>query len=88
MDETRKTFALQVQQTTARCPVGEQVGNQNLTAGKIPVLSCEGACIRGEIAELQPTWSRRRNPTAARATESCSPYPIRRWQHGSDRRQR
>ncbi len=34
------------------CPIGEKVGSRNLDEGKIPVLSCEGACIRGEIARL------------------------------------
>ncbi len=28
------------------------MGRRNLAEGKIPVLSCEGGCIRGEIARL------------------------------------
>ena len=38
--------------TRAVCPIGEATGKQNIAAAKIPVLSCEGACIRGEIARL------------------------------------
>lgn len=34
------------------CPVGEATGKNNIAESKIPVLSCEGACIRGEIARL------------------------------------
>ncbi|NIR01084.1 MAG: hypothetical protein GTN78_12935 [Gemmatimonadales bacterium] len=32
--------------------MGETVGERNIAEGKIPVLSCEGACIRGEIARM------------------------------------
>lgn len=47
-----KTFELTVTETAARCPIGEVVGQRNAQDGAIPVLSCEGACIRGEIARL------------------------------------
>ena len=36
--------------TDNQCPIGETVGQDNIAKAKIPVLSCEGACIRGEIA--------------------------------------
>ena len=52
MSETKDSFVLEVQSTKARCPVGERVAGEALRQGKIPVLSCEGACIRGEIARL------------------------------------
>lgn len=45
-------FNLEISKTDNTCPVGETVGSKNLKEGKIPVLSCEGACIRGEIARL------------------------------------
>jgi len=38
--------------TNAVCPIGEATGKKNIRESKIPVLSCEGACIRGEIARL------------------------------------
>ncbi len=50
MSEAKDSFVLEVQSTKARCPVGERVGGDNLAERRIPVLSCEGACIRGEIA--------------------------------------
>lgn len=50
--EKPDTYTLQVTKTERTCPVGEKVGTGNLREGKIPVLSCEGACIRGEIARL------------------------------------
>jgi uncharacterized metal-binding protein len=48
-DETRD-IDLKVAKTTGRCPIGETIGKRNMEQSKIPVLSCEGACIRGEIA--------------------------------------
>ena len=36
--------------TDNQCPIGETVGHDNIARATIPVLSCEGACIRGEIA--------------------------------------
>ena len=44
------TETIHVTGTEYTCPVGESVGAQNKNSGVTPVLSCEGACIRGEIA--------------------------------------
>jgi uncharacterized metal-binding protein len=52
MTRPNEGFSLQVEATASRCPIGEKVGNQNQAEGRIPVLSCEGGCIRGEIARL------------------------------------
>jgi uncharacterized metal-binding protein len=46
------SFTIEVEETNRSCPTGETVGKRNLTKGKIPVLACEGGCIRGEIARL------------------------------------
>lgn len=43
---------LTVTQTKGKCPIGEKTGEACLANNSIPVLSCEGACIRGEIARL------------------------------------
>ncbi len=47
-----KNYTLTVTGTKTVCPVGETAGKQCIEAGRIPVISCEGACIRGEIARL------------------------------------
>jgi len=47
--------AVQLNMTNAFCPIGEITGKKNIRESKIPVLSCEGACIRGEIARLAAT---------------------------------
>ena len=44
--------AVPLNTTKAVCPIGEITGKRNISESKIPVLSCEGACIRGEIARL------------------------------------
>lgn len=43
-------LSLAVSVTANQCPIGETVGHDNIARATIPVLSCEGACIRGEIA--------------------------------------
>jgi len=52
MSGSNEGLILEVSKTGKTCPTGEIVGARNLAEGKIPVLSCEGACIRGEIARL------------------------------------
>ncbi len=52
MNEANSIFTVEISKTDGTCPVGEKVGSGNLEEAKIPVLSCEGACIRGEIARL------------------------------------
>ncbi len=51
-DNSANSFAVEVQKTNGRCPIGETVGKRNIEEKRIPVLSCEGGCIRGEIARL------------------------------------
>jgi uncharacterized metal-binding protein len=46
------SFSLIVEGVSGSCAVGEHRGNQGRAEGRIPVISCEGACIRGEIARL------------------------------------
>ena len=50
--KSKQSFSVVVEGTTGSCPAGERRGNQNRAEGRIPVISCEGACIRGEIARL------------------------------------
>ncbi len=45
-------FSLDVDGVKGACPAGEKYAHDNIAEGKIPVLSCEGPCIRGEIARL------------------------------------
>ena len=49
MSTAENTFVLTVGETEGHCPIGEIVGQKNSESKEIPVFSCEGACIRGEI---------------------------------------
>jgi len=60
-------FSLAVEGVEGHCPAGETYAEQNIAAKKIPVLSCEGPCIRGEIARLAANLVAREMPSHARA---------------------
>lgn len=60
-------FSLAVKGVKGSCPAGEAYAKQNLEAKKIPVLSCEGPCIRGEIARLAANLVAQELPSCARA---------------------
>lgn len=60
-------FTLEVESVRGRCPAGEVYANQAMTEGKIPVFSCEGPCIRGEIARLSANYVAAELPLLARA---------------------
>lgn len=45
-------FSLKVQGVKGYCPAGEAYAKRQIEQKTIPVLSCEGPCIRGDIARL------------------------------------
>jgi hypothetical protein len=52
MGESNQSFSIEVEGMKAVCPLGEVVGSKMIAEGKIPVISCEGGCFRGEIARV------------------------------------
>jgi uncharacterized metal-binding protein len=60
-------FSLDVQGVKGFCPAGEAYAKQQVAAKRIPVLSCEGPCIRGEIARLAGNLIAQEVPSLARA---------------------
>jgi uncharacterized metal-binding protein len=52
MQTEHNNFEVKITGTDKHCPAGEKAGDRYIKERKIPVLSCEGACIRGEIARL------------------------------------
>ena len=50
MNADGPTFQIEVERTTGLCPAGERYAQEKIRERRIPVLSCEGPCIRGEIA--------------------------------------
>jgi len=60
-------FSLNVQGVKGFCPAGEVYAKRSISEKKIPVLSCEGPCIRGEIARLAANLVAQELPSYARA---------------------
>lgn len=48
--KTNDSFRLEITGTNTVCAAGEEFGRKCKKEGKIPVFSCEGGCIKGEIA--------------------------------------
>lgn len=67
MDSYTPDFSLDVQAVKGSCPAGEAYAKQQVAAKRIPVLSCEGPCIRGEIARLAGNLISQSVPSLARA---------------------
>ncbi len=60
-------FSLEVKAVKGFCPVGESYAKQQRDAGRLPVLSCEGPCVRGEIARRAANLVAKEVPSLARA---------------------
>lgn len=67
MEDYTPDFSVAVEGVKGFCPAGEAHARRNILEGKIPVLSCEGPCIRGEIARLAANLVARDVPSFARA---------------------
>ena len=60
-------FSISVEGIEGHCPTGDAYATRNIADKKIPVLSCEGPCIRGEIARLAANLVTQELPSYARA---------------------
>lgn len=67
MQDYSPDFSVAVQGVKGFCPAGEVYAKRNISEKNIPVLSCEGPCIRGEIARLAANMVAAEVPTFARA---------------------
>ncbi|NIO16031.1 MAG: hypothetical protein GTN70_03365 [Deltaproteobacteria bacterium] len=67
MNAHTPNYSLAVEGVEGYCPAGEAYAERNIADKKIPVLSCEGACIRGEIARLAANLVTREMSSYARA---------------------
>jgi len=67
MDAYTADFSLDVQGIKGFCPAGELYAKDQISKRTIPVLSCEGPCIRGEIARLAANLIAQEVPALARA---------------------
>ena len=67
MDTQTADFSLEVQGVKGFCPAGEVYAKQQIEKRTVPVLSCEGPCIRGDIARRAANLVARNVPSVARA---------------------
>ena len=82
-------FSLEVESVKGYCPAGEVYAKENMEARKIPVLSCEGPCIRGEIARLAANLVSQELPALARACHAETFFvphsTMAQWIKGADK---
>ena len=52
MSASRQNISIEVEDIKAVCPLGEVVGKKMIVEEKIPFISCEGGCFRGELARV------------------------------------
>src|SRR5574340_1390541 len=60
-------FTLEVEGIKGVCPAGEVYAKQTMAEKKIPIFSCEGPCIRGDITRLAANMVAHDVPAFARA---------------------
>ena len=60
-------FTLDVDGVSGTCPAGERYAQEQMACRAVPVLSCEGPCVRGEIARLAANTVSEEVPGFARA---------------------
>jgi uncharacterized metal-binding protein len=88
MNNSTPDFSLEVGGVEGKCPAGEKHALENIAAGKIPVLSCEGPCIRGEIARLAANIVAKETPYARSCYAEAFLVPhssMTRWVKEADR---
>lgn len=64
MSDASSRFTLEVDGITGSCPSGEKWAEDKIARKAIPVLSCEGPCVRGDIARLAANIVAREEPYA------------------------
>lgn len=70
MDAATPQFSLEVEGVKGFCPAGDNYAMEQIGKKTLPLLSCEGPCIRGEIARLAANLVAEEAPALARA---CAP---------------
>ncbi len=88
MNDSTPNFSLNVDGVEGVCPAGEKHAQDRMAEGKIPVFSCEGPCIRGEIARLAANIVAKEPPYARScyAETFLVPYSsMKRWLMAADK---
>ena len=82
------TFQIEVDSTSQLCPAGEKYAAQQIRDRTIPVLCCEGPCIRGEIARQAAHRVAKHAPFARACQGEAMTVPksgMARWVDGADK---
>lgn len=82
------TFQIEVADTHQLCPAGERYAAQQIRDKSIPVLCCEGPCIRGEIARQAANRVGKQAPFARACQGEAMTVPhsgMARWVAGADK---
>lgn len=88
MSADATTFEIEVEGTTGMCPAGERYAKEQMRQGRIPILSCEGPCIRGEIARQAANRIGKQAPFARACQGETMAVPdssMARWVRESER---
>ena len=89
MAASTRDFSVSVEGIRGTCRAGEIYARDNITNSKIPVVSCEGSCIRGEIARLVANIVAEEVPSFARccpAEAAFAPHSsMARWVKQAER---
>ena len=88
MNTTTEDFSIQVDGVKGVCPAGEKWAEQNIVNKKIPVLSCEGPCVRGDIARLAANIVSKEEPFARACYAETALVPhstMARWVKDADK---
>jgi uncharacterized metal-binding protein len=82
------TFLIEIDETSQQCAAGEKYAAQQMRDRTIPVLCCEGPCIRGEIARQAAHRVARKAPFARACQGEVMTMPhsaMARWVDGADK---
>ena len=89
MENYTPDFSLEVEGVRGFCPAGEVYAKRQIEIKTIPVMSCEGPCIRGEIARLAANYVTQELPSLARACHAETflvPHSsMARWVKGAEK---
>lgn len=88
MNNASPDFSVAVDGIAGFCPSGEKWAEENIARKAIPVLSCEGPCIRGEIARLTANIVAKAEPYARACYAEAALVPhsaMARWVTGAER---
>ena len=88
MKKVTEDFTLQVDGVKGVCPAGEAWAENQILQQKIPVLSCEGPCVRGDIARRAANIVGREDLFARACYAEVALVPhssMARWVKGADK---